>query len=101
MASTLDVTSLLGLLCRLKMGDRFFYDLGVSDSTMFDPIQLQEIRRTSMARILCDNTDRVKEMQPQAFRMAGTSSNKKTSCDNIRAIPVVQLDVFQERSRTF
>ncbi len=86
---------------RLKLGDRFFYDLGLDPNVRFDPIQLQEIRKTSMARVLCDNTDRVREMQPSAFRMPGSASNKKTSCDNIAAIPVVQLSVFQDRGRDF
>ncbi len=44
---------------RLKLGDRFFYDLGLDPNTRFSEQQLQEIRKTSMARILCDNTDTV------------------------------------------
>ena len=44
---------------RLKLGDRFFYDLGLDDNTRFTPDQLREIRKTSMARIICDNTDTI------------------------------------------
>ncbi len=45
---------------RLKLGDRYFYDLGLDSRTRFTPEQLQEIRKTSMARIICDNTDTIR-----------------------------------------
>ena len=54
---------------RLKKGDKFFYDLGLSQQRAFTLGQLEEIRKTSMARIICDNTDDVDRIQPLAFKM--------------------------------
>ena len=80
---------------RLKIGDRFFYDLGLDKLTKFSPIQLQEIRKTSMARVLCDNTENVVEMQPQAFKTVGSNKfNRVTNCNDKRSIPEMNLKVF-------
>merc|ERR1719228_510154 len=54
---------------RLKKGDKFFYDLGVDQRRAFTLSQLDEIRKTSMARIICDNTDDIDRIQPLAFKM--------------------------------
>ena len=54
---------------RLKKGDKFFYDLGVDQRRAFTLAQLEEIRKTSMARIICDNTDDIDRIQPLAFKM--------------------------------
>ena len=94
------------------MGDRFFYDLGSSkidgfgtrkdptssDTTRFTSRQLRNIRKTSMARIICDNTD-ITEMQPQAFRMEGSSKfNKKRRCNDFRNIPHVDFGGFRDKN---
>merc|ERR1712111_236149 len=52
---------------RLKKGDRFFYDLGLDNKIAFSLSQLNEVRKTSMARIICDNTDEIDSIQPLAF----------------------------------
>ena len=83
---------------RLKLGDRFFYDLGPDNlgTKRFTLSQLNEIRKASIARILCDNSG-LDEVQPQAFKKAGiTGRNKKVSCDTSEAIPIVNMSVFQE-----
>ena len=94
------------------MGDRFFYDLGSSkidgfgtrkdptssDTTRFTSRQLRNIRKTSMARIICDNTD-MTEMQPQAFRMEGSSQfNKKRRCNDFRNIPHIDFGGFRDKN---
>ena len=79
---------------RLKYGDRFFYDLGLDSSTQFSRNQLQEIRKVTMARVLCDNTEDVREMQPQVFKVMGSHKNRMTSCDDTTSIPKMNLDVF-------
>ena len=78
---------------RLKYGDRFFYDLGKDKNTRFTPRQLQEIRKTSMSRVFCDNSE-IDEIQPQAFLKEGEFPNIKTQCDDVSAIPRVNLGVF-------
>merc|ERR1712111_40679 len=97
-----DVDSILGptfkciiadTFARLKIGDRFFYDL--NGDAQFSPEQLEEIRKSSMARVLCDNTDNMDAIQPQAFKMSTTSSkNAVVSCDDFNAIPELDLNVF-------
>ena len=90
------------------MGDRFFYDLkefkgeehkDYEGTKRFTLRQLNSIRKTSMARILCDNTD-MNEVQPQAFRMADSSIpshlNKKRSCKDYKNIPKVDFEGFRE-----
>lgn len=72
---------------RAKKGDRFFYDLGGQPGS-FKPEQLQEIRKASWARILCENTD-IDHIQPLAFRLAGFN-NPEVPC-NSQSIPVVDL----------
>ena len=89
---------------RLKLGDRFFYDLAESGPNMdsrvqktmrFSAAQLQEIRKTSMARILCDNTESISEMQPKVFTKIGRPpANTLLPCDSVDDIPVVNLTMF-------
>ena len=91
---------------RIKLGDRFFYDLGPNGpdyndearrTLRFSPSQLKEIRKTSMARILCDNTDVMSEIQPSAFKRIGSSRfNMLRNCNSARHIPFVDLSVFKE-----
>lgn len=55
---------------RFRKGDRYFYEHSPEINPAFMTIdQLREIKATSMARILCDNSDRiaVHSMPPRAF----------------------------------
>ncbi|KAK7082159.1 hypothetical protein SK128_006279 [Halocaridina rubra] len=73
---------------RLKRGDRFFYDLA-DMPTSFTEAQLFEIRQASWARILCDNGDHIKYMQPLAFHQP-KGLNKHVSCKDY-SIPRIDL----------
>ena len=79
---------------RLKRGDRFYYEYGDDPNTRFSEAQLQELRKTSLARLHCDNS-KIKRVQPLVFRMP-TRGNELVSC-NDGSIPRVNLDVFRER----
>ena len=87
---------------RLKWGDRFYYDLA-NQKGSFDQcnvfhfynakviliidiflVQLNEIRKTSLARLICDNSKNIKKIQPLAL---------KTSKDR-RYVHTLFLQVF-------
>jgi len=76
---------------RLRRGDRFFYEHGFDSRTHFTPTQLDEIRKTSMARVMCDNTD-IRKAQPLMFRVP-SDGNELVSCRS-GAIPRLDLGVF-------
>ena len=59
--------------------------------------QLNEIRKTSIARIICDNT-KIQQIQPMAFRQLDDEVNFLVACENRffrNAIPKVDLSVFR------
>lgn len=43
--------------------------------------QVNELKKSSWARVICDNTG-VSAMQPNAFRVASTSTNPLLECSN-------------------
>lgn len=81
----------------LRYGDRFFYDNG-GMAHSFSDAQLTEIRKSSWARIMCDNL-RTKDhqdfdrVQPLAFLREHHIYNPITHCDSL-AIPRVDLRAF-------
>lgn len=80
---------------RLKKGDRFFYDLG-NQTGSFQKAQIDEIRKTSMARIICDNGDDIRSIQPLAFGLPSNPFNEETSCANTWSIPKVIFSPWRE-----
>lgn len=46
----------------VRVGDRFWYELGDQPSS-FTPDQLEEIRKSRLARVMCDNTDLIETIQ--------------------------------------
>ena len=81
---------------RLKKGDRYFYDLSGHPGEL-GAAQLAEVRRASMARILCDNSG-VSQMQPLAF-LGPETFNPVISCDDTSAIPRPGLEPWRENGR--
>ncbi|CAB3377984.1 Hypothetical predicted protein [Cloeon dipterum] len=75
---------------RLKKGDRFFYDLANQPSS-FTADQLNEIRKTSLARIICDNSVGVTRLQPLVFWQQDDARNPIVSCDSA-LIPRMSLE---------
>ncbi|KAG8229093.1 hypothetical protein J437_LFUL009562 [Ladona fulva] len=73
---------------RLRRGDRFYYEEGSQPSSFSQP-QLEQLRKASLARILCDNSDDVATMQPLAFVKA-SFLNQRVSCES-ESIPKVDL----------
>ena len=70
---------------RLRDGDRFWYE---NKNTVFSPAQLRQIRRTSFARVLCDNTN-VNAVQKNPFLRS-----RRRSC---RTTPGINLSAWREK----
>ncbi|XP_063819206.1 peroxidasin homolog [Pseudophryne corroboree] len=73
---------------RLRDGDRFWY----SNSGVFTPAQLTQIKQTSLARILCDNGDNIQHVQKDVFRVASFPQGMQ-KCEDI---PSVDLHPWKE-----
>ncbi|XP_015262527.1 PREDICTED: peroxidasin homolog [Gekko japonicus] len=73
---------------RLRDGDRFWYE----NPGVFSPPQLTQIKQTSLARILCDNSDNITKVQRDVFRVA-EFPHGYGSCDEI---PKVDLRMWQD-----
>ena len=74
---------------------RFWYELGTDPNTRFTLRELKEIRKVTMARIICDNTRFLFEIQPSAFRATNSRDNPTVHCDNINKIPKLDIIPFQ------
>ena len=68
--------------------------MGGDEDIRFTTEELKEIRKVSLARILCDNTKDVTKMQPQAF-MTSDSDNKEVSCDDTSKISKLDITPFR------
>jgi peroxidase len=76
-----------------KTGDRFFYDLGGQPHSFTLP-QLDQIRRMSMAAIICTLTN-VKHVPAFAFHTI-SNGNPLVACSDIEAIPRLQFGPWKE-----
>nr|XP_021196176.2 peroxidase isoform X2 [Helicoverpa armigera] len=78
---------------RTRVGDRYFYENGADPDTAFTPSQLDTIRKgASMSRLLCDNGDGIRVMQPRGFQQI-SHGNKVVPCDQL---PFVDLTLWQD-----
>lgn len=59
---------------------------------VFTPAQLTQIKQTSLARIVCDNSDNITRVQRDVFRVA-EFPHGYSSCDEI---PRLDLRVWQD-----
>ncbi|XP_068627109.1 peroxidase-like [Battus philenor] len=78
-------------LQRWRRADRFWYENPVHPGT-FTPEQLYEIRKVTMARIICDNGDSVDAVQPRAFVLPG-HGNEIVNCSYI---PSPNIEAWRE-----
>ena len=80
----------------LRVGDRFWYERD-DHQTGFTLAQLDQIRDASLARVICDNADGIRNVHPRVFvhRNAANpdGSNDAIDCDDV---PFVDLNVFKE-----
>jgi len=78
----------------LRKGDRFWYENGDHPGA-FSKSQLQEIRTSSLARVVCDCMDDVEKLQPFLFLQPDTLANIRTSCRG-DDIPSPNLEKWRE-----
>ena len=82
----------------LRKGDRFWYENGGVDAKYpggFTSQQLQEIRKSSLSRVICNGLDDVGAIQPYAFLADDEFSNRRSACKGSR-IPRVDLNKWKE-----
>ncbi|EFX87999.1 hypothetical protein DAPPUDRAFT_221219 [Daphnia pulex] len=78
---------------QIKYADRYFYELG-GQAHSFSSAQLSEIRKASLARIFCDNSDgTVLSVQPKAF-IPVSATNAKVLCTGT-TIPSLNLTMWK------
>lgn len=78
----------------IRRADRFWYERN-DPCTGFTAAQLAEIRKVKLSRVICDNTDDVKRIQPKVFRRRtfnGGDNDLTDCCD----LPFLNLNVFKE-----
>ena len=63
----------------LRKGDRFWYENGDHPGA-FTSRQLQQIRTSSLARVVCDCMDDVEKLQPFLFLQPDTLANIRAKC---------------------
>ena len=76
----------------LRFGDRFWYERD-DHQIGFTKGQLAELRKCTLARVICDNTDGVTRIHEKVFRRPSSTLNPAIDCDDV---PFVNLNVFRE-----
>ena len=69
----------------VRDGDRFYY----SRPGQFTPRQLREIQEHTLSRVLCDNSDDIRTIQPDAF----LSNQTRVPCNQL---PSLDFEAFRE-----
>ena len=69
----------------VRDGDRFYY----SRPGVFTPQQLREIQQHTLSRVICDNSDNILSIQPDAF----LSNQSRVRCDSL---PALNFNEFKE-----
>ncbi|XP_029341367.1 peroxidase-like [Acyrthosiphon pisum] len=79
---------------RTRMADRYFYDL----PKVFNENQLTEIRKVTLARIFCDNSNNVTMMQKNVFLIPEMADLRPC---NSQSIPKININHWSEMVDTF
>ncbi|OQV25520.1 Chorion peroxidase [Hypsibius exemplaris] len=80
---------------RLKMGDRFWFENDLPLPSAMSEEQVNDIRKTSMSRILCDNTPLMETVQTRAFEMPNSKTNPLVACKSLTA-PTLKSSMIPE-----
>ncbi|CAB3398127.1 unnamed protein product [Caenorhabditis bovis] len=71
----------------LRKGDRFFYDNEVRFTDGFKPEEVDALRRTKLAKLICENTDIIDNVNINIFDL----NSKKIPC---KSIPDLDINAF-------
>ncbi|XP_068231382.1 peroxidase-like [Palaemon carinicauda] len=86
---------LIGLTFKeLRYGDRYWYENRGYPSS-FSPEQLEEVRKTKLSRIICDNSDDIKVMQVYAMVLPDHEINPRVPC-NSGILPRMDLSKWRD-----
>ncbi|XP_034240318.1 peroxidase-like [Thrips palmi] len=77
---------------RYKEGDPYFYDLA-SSPRPFTPAQLQEIRKQTASKLMCDNIRGLNTVPRNAFLKIGVQGNSEVQCSQL---PGMDFTPWQE-----
>lgn len=83
----------------IRRGDRFWFENSGYPSS-FTPMQLNELRKVTQAKIICDNADDLPTIQRWVLKMAHPVFNPRVPCEDI---PTIDLSYWREdpKSGTF
>ena len=73
----------------VRDGDRFYYENADRTTGTFTAAQRAEIEKASLSRVICDNSDNIQMIQPNAFLAA----QGRVSCSDL---PQINLNAWQE-----
>ncbi|KAH7950317.1 hypothetical protein HPB49_022384 [Dermacentor silvarum] len=76
---------------RMRSGDRFWYENGGLASS-FTTDQLRELRKVTLARVLCDNLDDIETIQARVMEQVDQRRNRRRPC---RRIPEMNLSFWK------
>jgi len=68
----------------IRDGDRFYYE-SVRQAGSLTRRQRREIEKATLSRVLCDTSDDIKDIQPNAF-LAAASDKDRVSCDTLPSV---------------
>ncbi|MFH4976071.1 hypothetical protein AB6A40_002780 [Gnathostoma spinigerum] len=80
---------------RLKRCDRFYYE-NDNPATRFTPNQLAEIRKTTISKLICENSDCAAKVQPNAFLLPDDLTNAQVKCSELP-----DIDLYEWLDRQF
>ena len=78
---------------KLRDGDRFWFER----SKVFSRYQRYEIRKVTMAKVLCLTLKGIVSLQKDVFKVFNATSNRRVSCEGI---PDLNVRVWRERKPT-
>lgn len=77
----------------LRRGDRFWYE-NAGYPPQFTIEQLDELRKSTAARLMCDNSDEIETIQASAMLIADPYTNPRVPC---ASLPSVDLTKWKEQ----